>query len=191
MRYGLPALIFLIEAAASGASRERLVVCSFVEDPSVVDWSMLTNAKLTAAAILKQGGVEMKWRNNRRPPECGKWMIAIQLSERTPDTMLPGAMGYAFPYESGGIRVRVFLDRLRPILSRTANWRGAILGHVIAHELTHALQGIARHSAWGLMKERWSEEDIQQMAVKPLGFTSTDLLLLRNGMAGHDTLGGK
>jgi hypothetical protein len=188
MRYGIPAFILLLNATAAGASRERLVVCSFVEDPSVVDWSMLTKAKLTAAAILKQGGVELKWSKSRRPLECAKWLMEIKFSERTPDVMLPGAMGYAPPYATGPIRVTVFLDRLWPVLARTPNWRGSILGHVIAHELTHVLQGIARHADQGLMKARWSEDDFQQMGVKPLGYTPADLRLLRSGMARHDTL---
>jgi hypothetical protein len=35
------------------------------------------------------------------------------------------------------------------------------------------LQGFARHADHGLMKKRWSEDDIQQMAVKPLEFTDS------------------
>jgi hypothetical protein len=39
------------------------------------------------------------------------------------------------------------------------------------------------------MKKRWSEDDIQQMGVKPLAFTAVDLLLIRTGMTRCGRLG--
>ena len=186
MRYKIPALILLLNVTAAGTSfKDRLVVCSLLEDPSVVDWSILAGAKVTAAAILKNAGVELKWSKRENSVECAKWLIKIVFSERTPDSMFPGAMGYALPYAAGSARVTIFLDRLRPVFIRTPHWRGSVLGHVIAHELTHVLQGIARHSDSGLMKLRWSEDDIQQMGIKPLGFTPVDLILIRKGIRRH------
>ena len=40
---------------------------------------------------------------------------------------------------------------------------GKVLGHVLAHQVTHVLQGIARHSAEGLMAALWSTEDVRRM----------------------------
>ena len=37
-----------------------------------------------------------------------------------------------------------------------------VLGNVLAHELTHALQGVARHSSEGLMKADWEHPDIRR-----------------------------
>ena len=188
MRNGILVTILLLNTAAAGVSPDPLVVCSYVEDASAVDWSMLANAKLTVAAILKEGGVELKW-SKRDAAGCARWVVAIRFSDATPDSMLPGAMGYARPYAAGSVRVTVFVDRLRPLFARALNWRGSALGHVIAHEITHVLQGIARHTDVGLMKGRWSEDDIQQMGIKPLGFTPADVLLIRSGMARHNRLG--
>jgi hypothetical protein len=94
----------------------------------------------------------------------------------------------ALPYAGGGLRITVFLDRLQPVLARSPNTRGEILGHVIAHELVHLLQGIARHRHRGLMKARWSEDDFQRMGVQPLEFTENDLLLIRRGLPRSRTL---
>lgn len=46
-----------------------------------------------------------------------------------------------------------------------------LLGHVLAHELGHVLQGVARHSEEGVLKERWSAAEIQVMPTRQLRFT--------------------
>ena len=53
------------------------------------------------------------------------------------------------------------------------------LGNVLAHELTHALQGVARHSRDGLLKAVWSARDYADMVRGPLAFAAEDLELLR------------
>jgi|SRR5271157_1457300 len=52
-------------------------------------------------------------------------------------------------------------------------------GNVLAHELTHALEGVARHSSEGLMKAKWSPGDYAGMVYGPLAFAAEDLDLLR------------
>ena len=58
-----------------------------------------------------------------------------------------------------------------------------LLAHVLAHEITHVLQGTVRHSEEGLMKARWTAEDRMSMRVKPLPFTAYDIQLIQSGMA--------
>jgi hypothetical protein len=53
------------------------------------------------------------------------------------------------------------------------------LGNVLAHELTHALEGVPRHSSEGLMKDIWSARDYAGMLHGPLPFAAEDLDLLR------------
>jgi hypothetical protein len=57
-----------------------------------------------------------------------------------------------------------------------------VLGHVIAHEVTHILQGVLRHSESGVMKARWSNADYQEMTWKPLRFTDEDVVLIHRGL---------
>jgi hypothetical protein len=163
------------------------VVLVTVEDPSAVEWAVLSKGRMVTAGILKEAGVQLKWSNGDRNDSS----ITITFSRRTPEALLPGAMGYALPYAAGGIRITVFLDRLQPVLARSPNTRGEILGHVMAHELVHVLQGIARHSDRGLMKARWSEDDFQQMGVKPIEFTAGDRLLISSGPARRSALADK
>jgi len=52
----------------------------------------------------------------------------------------------------------------------------------MVHEITHILQGEARHSAEGIMKARWTPDDLAAMGVKPLTFTAEDVDLIYQGM---------
>ena len=52
----------------------------------------------------------------------------------------------------------------------------------MAHEITHVLQGISRHSETGLRRARWSPEDYRQLPSKPLLLTPYDVKLIRMGV---------
>ena len=49
-----------------------------------------------------------------------------------------------------------------------------ILGHILAHEIVHMLQGVARHSNTGLMKARWDTEDLRTISRTGLGMAAED-----------------
>jgi predicted metalloendopeptidase len=72
----------------------------------------------------------------------------------------------------------VFFDRVK----KNPGDVWCILGHVIAHEVTHILQGVPRHSESGVMKAHWTVEDYQRMAWEPLRFTDYDLQLIQSGL---------
>ena len=38
-----------------------------------------------------------------------------------------------------------------------------LLGHVLAHEIVHMLQGVEEHSSSGMMKPRWDNRDYADM----------------------------
>ncbi|HLG97758.1 MAG TPA: hypothetical protein VKX49_15695 [Bryobacteraceae bacterium] len=86
------------------------------------------------------------------------------------------AIAYAMPFE--GTHVRVFYDRIAHMPNRSA-----VLAYVFVHELTHMLQGIARHSATGIMKARWTTSDIDKMGCQHLAFTPLDIDLIQRGLA--------
>jgi hypothetical protein len=52
----------------------------------------------------------------------------------------------------------------------------------MVHEITHVLQGIARHSDSGVMKANWSGEEFQRMRYKSLPFTEEDVVLTHRGL---------
>jgi hypothetical protein len=50
-----------------------------------------------------------------------------------------------------------------PSLARAA-------GYVLAHEVEHTMQGVARHSESGILKAHWSTEDFKEMTYHKLAF---------------------
>jgi hypothetical protein len=92
-------------------------------------------------------------------------------------------MAYALPYE--GNHIVIFYDRLQRKVKGTQI--STLLAHVLAHEVTHILQGIHRHSERGLMKATWDGSDYQAMMWKPLPFTPQDIELIHRGLAVRST----
>jgi predicted Zn-dependent protease len=73
------------------------------------------------------------------------------------------------------------MDRLRPQIQMNPLRTGFLLGHILAHEMGHALQGISRHAETGVMKASWSLHETSRMwSHERLHFTSddADLILL-------------
>jgi hypothetical protein len=128
------------------------------------------------AAIFAQIGIRIDWLPSRKDTLHTPGAIIIDLTGDTPATQLPGAMAYAEPYEGG--HIKVFYDRMQTMPDRSTH-----LAHVMAHEITHILEGINRHSATGLMKAHWNQADRDAMHYRPLPFDPADVDLIDKGLA--------
>ena len=115
------------------------------------------------------------WRTSEQ--DCPGGSIHIRLSSVTPSSLRPGALAYAYPYEN--TQIVVFYDRITGLTGSRDTPR--LLAHVLAHEIAHVLQQISRHSQTGVMKARWSENEIRSMSRKPLPFAAEDVELIRTG----------
>ena len=141
---------------------------------------VLGRAELVATNIFASIGVPVEWRTAEHPVGGeAEVTIEMQFDSGMPLKFQPGALAYAMPYGTGGTRIHVFSDR---VLNAGHTMAGPFLGHVMAHEIAHVLQGISRHSAEGVMKEHWSIHDFYQMAFQPLQFTNDDVELIHAGL---------
>src|SRR5712691_9349000 len=141
---------------------------------------VLQLAEAIATKMFSSAGVRIAWRGHT--PERSQLparAIAITLAPQTPERFLPGALAFARPFE--GVHITVFCDRIQQA-SRSAS-TDAVLAHVLAHEITHILQGIDRHSGNGVMKACWTDKDYRDMKWEPLPFTPEDVRLIRFGLA--------
>jgi hypothetical protein len=84
--------------------------------------------------------------------------------------------------QQGGTLVHILTDRVLPRSSFNTFTLGVVLGHVMAHEIGHVLEGIPRHSEQGLMKENWTPRDMHEIVAERLRFTSTDAKLIHLGL---------
>ncbi|HJZ95051.1 MAG TPA: hypothetical protein VKE70_01005 [Candidatus Solibacter sp.] len=135
-----------------------------------------------SSRMFAAAGVEVQWHmlragsRNAVPP--GRAII-IDFENKAPAGLNPGTMAYALPFE--GVHIVVYYDRIKSASRDNPALRATILGHVLTHEITHILQGTVQHSAAGIMKPRWDQDDYLEMARTPLPFTPNDVDLIRLG----------
>lgn len=151
---------------------------------------MLLYARLKAAAMFRQIGVNVRLRDGipaHQPSDTCGAPIVVQIENANGYLGPVEALAYAKPYKQTGTCIRVFLDRVLALdpgrLSRNPLFGNALLAHVMAHEVTHVLEQIDRHSTHGVMKARWSWDDYQRMELHLLPFAPEDADLIRSGLA--------
>ena len=138
-------------------------------------------------------GIHLEWRHGKPPrlaaelPEAGN-IVPISFRMSTPAQFeLPGkmnALAFAQPYGSGPLPITVLGDRVARFLAPYGDSdAGRILGHILAHEIGHTLEGIARHSDSGVMKASWDVSDLEQMRRTGLSFAAPDQHFLRQHFA--------
>jgi hypothetical protein len=177
-------LAALVMVAAAGASAARLreptlknametvQVCADNSGDSITNYLARNIATQMFAGI----GVAIEWRH---ADACPAGALRISYSTSTPAKLMPGALAYALPYE--GTRIVIFYDRVQDAVAEPRVFP-ALLAHVMTHEITHVLEGLARHSADGVMKAHWTAADYSGMSRKPLPFADEDVVLIHLGL---------
>ncbi|SPE43396.1 exported hypothetical protein [Candidatus Sulfopaludibacter sp. SbA3] len=136
-------------------------------------------AKAMASSMFQAIGVEVAWLSGEPKAAPSGITVRIHLAVDTPTGVKPGALAVSRPYAGFAKEITVFYDRVRRLAEETRTPERILLAHVLAHEITHVIEQIDRHSETGLMKERWSREDYTNMARKPLPFSPDDLYWIR------------
>ena len=176
----IAAMITMVALAGRGAqaseigksAKETVTVCMPTGDDPRLSMAQQTASKLFAAI-----GVRLDWRRLQR--SCAPGAILISLASGTQQKFYPGALALALPYE--GLHIQVFYDRVRE--RSEAHRAPFVLAYVLAHEITHMLQGMERHSETGIMKAKWEAEDFHHMPRMRLAFTEEDVTLIHLGLA--------
>ena len=172
------AAMVLMATAGYGKSSDRADTPKVTVCMELIPTLRLTigQAQEIASRMFAPAGVTINWRAGSHG--CQAQGIVVSLSTRTPENLKPGALAYALPYE--GAHVQLFYDRI--LASGGDVLLPHLLAHVLVHEITHILQRISRHSAGGIMKARWEQDDFVQMLSKSLAFAVEDISLIRVGL---------
>ena len=158
----------------AGAANGRPCVTMAVRGSQGVAPETMMNAEITAANIFRSAGIELRF-GSHGGRECAA--VTVELAWDAPKTA--GTLAFAQPYATTTSKIHIYMAR---ILNGPGRNDGVLLGHVMAHEIGHMLQGIDRHSADGVMKARWTSADYNAMRAKPLEFTSLDVKLMALGL---------
>ena len=134
----------------------------------------MTAALMTTSRLFRGIGITL---SSAKPGSCPVDGIHVSLSRNTPATFQPGALAYALPFE--GAHIRIFLDRCEKYNQSLVPH---LLGYVIAHEITHIIQGTDHHSENGVMKAHWDGVDFNRIQWDELRFDECDVSLIRLGV---------
>jgi len=145
--------------------------------------SVDSGARATVTWVFARVGVRLAWKAGDPKPGAASGSpvtIRIRFTKGAPADASRNALAYALPFGEG-VTITVMYDRIREAAQESRREQ-AILAHVLAHEISHVLQGTNQHSETGLMKARWNGQDYDAMQQKPLEFTSFDVTLIQNGL---------
>jgi hypothetical protein len=177
-------LIVLASVPASAQPADRIHACVAVDVQ--IPMTVLVRAQGITARMLAAAGVAIDW-PSKRVFACNEAprpdAVKLKLLAQAPEDLHPGALAYA-QFQQGP-EIVVMFDRIGRIaygINRPVKLSN-ILAHVMTHEITHLLQGVARHSETGVMKAHWAPKDFAEMQYSPLPFAPEDIELIRLGMA--------
>jgi hypothetical protein len=168
-----------------GQCAERVPVC--VKPGDNIPTIVLVKAEALTSHMLATAGATVEWHSSGRSGCPGLEQartVHLDLVITMPPGLHTGALAYAEPHrgptgkQSG---IVVIFDRVEHSTKRSSQVPN-VLAHVITHEITHILQGTARHSLTGVMKARWAPSDFDLMEYHPLPFAPEDIELIRHGL---------
>jgi hypothetical protein len=157
---------------------KKLIV--YLEDDAGVQGVTLLESQRLATAMFKRIGVDLEWRLGQSARSPSEQRLVIELLTQIPENFHRGALAFSGLYR--GVDITVFYSRVHDI-GVHSRFTALLLAHVLVHEITHVLQGTARHSEAGIMKARWTLADFDEMEQGPLSFTRQDVDLIHDGLA--------
>lgn len=142
-----------------------------------------------AAAALAPAGVEVRWvvpaGSQASAPEPQD--LVVRLARRDAPTARTGAMalGYAVVDASGrrGTIATIFLERIDWLARISGADAEQLTGLAIAHEVGHLLLGTNAHATRGLMRARWTTEELRADRPADWQLNDQDRDQLRAGLA--------
>jgi hypothetical protein len=182
-----PALTY--QAYGGGAPKACYRVEVEITNQAKIPLGLLEDSEQSATKIFSGIGIQLTWADELKraypPAACihslATQYIAVEIIPHAPASFSSAALAMAMPGAVSSVRIAVFYDRVEPLLAGHHASQATIFGYVLAHEIGHVLQGVARHSDVGVMRSRWLDNDFKQMSIGALAFTNEDVRLIRRG----------
>ncbi len=179
-------LLGFVLSTSSWAGERSLTVCLAPSQTVEYD-QILAQAKGYATRLYRSIGLDLRWKATCSSIELETLgtlsapnlsTIGVEWVATAPVTLPAGARASARPFQTTGIRITLYQDRIFLLLKE--NHRGAaVLGHVLAHEIGHVLLGHNAHGRKGLMQPAWSNLEQSAMRHTPMAFTSEEAESIR------------
>lgn len=172
-------------AWATAPDFDRFTVRLTLENRAGVPNTAVQGAQKMVAAIYAKHGIPVCWNrsSSAQPgdpcsPDKPIWRLRLVLEPIAPSSVSAEVLGSARPFDPDS-PIRIYFDRVQPIIEQFPLDSGVILGHILAHEIGHVLQGVLRHSSAGLMKPKFNRMDIVNMRAHPLPLAAEDISFMQ------------
>src|SRR5208283_4158381 len=127
------------------------LVTVFTYDRTGVPWFVMARAERVATAAFAAAGIEVRWVRGKRLGEprvvASGEVLTVVFDGEAPAQFPPDASAATNLGGQADANVHVFYNRVARFKDRVR--MPEFLGNVLAHELTHALEGVKRHSREG------------------------------------------
>ncbi len=184
------------QKAPAGEALPNQRITIWVHDYARTKPGTLARAEKEAARIFGEAGVNLAWQSYSPWPGGPVAEAAPQAVSDVPHihlSIVTRSKAYALPYHEEtlgitpmsregerGMLAEIFLDRVRYQADPAGVSVGLLLGHAIAHELGHVLLRTGGHVPTGIMRARWTPQDLHRAACGQLLFTPHQAELIRN-----------
>jgi hypothetical protein len=162
--------------AAASVPAEECAVNLVMGSGNLVSAATAIKAKTVAAEIFAGIGVDLAWSQTTMDGGRCITRIKARLEVASGPGQHPDALAYATVGVGADQQIHIFIDRVAPSVPESS--LGTLLGHVLAHEITHVLEGVPRHSDQGVMKARWDRGDLLRLVNQALRFDLVDEALI-------------
>ena len=177
----------------SADQTEPLAVALWVRDTAQVPEAVLTQAKAQVTRIYRQAGVEIMWRASSsssadtdadRESRLTIAILSYDQAKRLSPALIRDAVGVALSSATSRSHVAyVFYHRVENLTGGNGFNLAPVLAIAIAHEVGHLLLPYNSHSMTGLMRAKWTKEDLQLAQRGLLFFTAEQAELIRSRVA--------
>ena len=166
-----------------------------VYDYADVAASTLASAKRAATWIFRRAGISLAWQDCAltaeeliENPACeaakGPTVVSLRILPRAmAERLRNGATAFGITYYPEGdgfpATTNVFHERVTLLAVLGVSSEAVTLGHVIAHELGHALLGSGSHSRGGIMHVPWQAKDLRAAVLSQLSFSAREAMRMQ------------
>lgn len=181
------ALAALLTTSSVSSAAERLTVRTY--NNVGVTAAQMSNARDAAGIILQGAGLQAVWRDCTA--DCADALGPRELIVRivaAPQGIVAESLGCALIdlQHRAGTLATVYQDRINAVAFRTGVDAGTLLGRAVAHEIGHLLLGTTQHSAAGLMRALWSDQELQRGVMADWTFAPDDVARIGRGLAARN-----
>jgi hypothetical protein len=181
------ALLTLLTGSSVSFAAERLIVRTY--NNVGVTAEQMSHARDVAGVILQGADLHAVWRDCTA--DCAEALGPRELIVRivaAPQGIVAESLGCALIdlQHRAGTLATVYPDRINAVAFRTGVDAGTLLGRAVAHEIGHLLLGTTHHSAGGLMRALWSDQELQRGLPADWTFAPDDVARIGRGLAARD-----